>query len=38
MKSNIFKSSKSCSSIDLTKSDGDSTALLNKIEKVIKAL
>ena len=38
MKSNIFKSSKSCSSIDLTKSDGDSTTLLNKIEKVIKAL
>mgnify|MGYP003307072839 FL=1 len=38
MKSNIFKNSKSCSSIDLTKSDGDSTTLLNKIEKVIKAL
>ena len=38
MKSNIFKNSKSCSSVDLTKSDGDSSALLDEIEKVIKAL
>ena len=38
MKSNIFKNSKSCSTVDLTKSDGDSSALLDEIEKVIKAL
>ena len=38
MKSNVFKNSKSCSTVDLTKSDGDSSALLNEIEKVIKAL
>ena len=36
MKSNIFKNSKSCSTVDLTKSDGDSSALLDEIEKVIK--
>ena len=38
MKSNVFKNSKSCSTVDLTKSDGDSSALLDEIEKVIKAL
>ena len=38
MKSNIFKNSKSCSTVDLTKSNGDSSALLDEIEKVIKAL
>jgi starch synthase len=38
MKSNIFKDSKSCSKVDLSKSDGDFSALLNEIEKVIKAL
>ena len=38
MKSNIFKNSKSCSSVNLTNSNGDSIALLNEIEKVIKAL
>ena len=38
MKSNVFKNSKSCSIVDLTKSDGDSSALLDEIEKVIKAL
>ena len=38
MKSNIFKNSKSCSTVDLTKSNGDSSALLDEIEKVIKVL
>ena len=38
MKSNVFKNSKSCSTVDLTKSDGDTSALLDEIEKVIKAL
>ena len=38
MKSSIFKNSKSCSTVDLTTSDGDSSALLDEIEKVIKAL
>ena len=38
MKSNVFKNSKSCSIVDLSKSDGDSSALLDEIEKVIKAL
>ena len=38
MKTNVFKNSKSCSTVDLTKSDGDSSALLDEIEKVIKAL
>ena len=38
MKSKVFKDSKSCSKVDLSKSDGDSSALLNEIEKVIKAL
>ena len=37
MKSNIFKNSKSCSSVELINSNGDSIALLNEIEKVIKA-
>ena len=36
MKSNIFKNSKSCSTVDLTKSDGDSSALLDEIEKVLR--
>jgi len=38
MKSKVFKDSKSCSKVDLSKSDGDSSDLLNEIEKVIKAL
>jgi len=38
MKSKVFKDSKSCSKVDLSKSEGDSSALLNEIEKVIKAL
>ena len=38
MKSKVYKDSKSCSKVDLLKSEGDSSALLNEIEKVIKAL
>ena len=38
MKSKVFKDSKFCSKVDLSKSEGDSSALLNEIEKVIKAL
>jgi len=36
MKTKIFKDSKNCSSIDLSNSEGDSSELLNEIEKVIK--
>ena len=38
MKSKVFKDSKSCFSVDLTKSENDYSALLEEIEKVIKAL
>ena len=38
MKTKIFKDSKTCSSVDLSKSEGDSSNLLNEIEKVIKGL
>ena len=38
MKSKIFKDSKTCSSVDLTKSEGDYSALLDEIERVIKSL
>ena len=38
MKSKIFKDSKTCSTVDLTKSEGDYSALLDEIERVIKSL
>ena len=38
MKTKIFKDSKKCSSVDLSKSEGDSSDLLNEIEKVVKNL
>ena len=38
MKTKIFKDSKSCSHVDITKSDGNSSLLLDEIEKVIKTL
>ena len=34
----IFKDSKSCSHVDITKSDGNSSLLLDEIEKVIKTI
>ena len=36
MKTKIYKDSKSCSHVDITKSDGNSSLLLDEIEKVIK--
>ena len=38
MKTKIFKDSKKCSSVDLSKSEGDSSDLMNEIEKVVKKL
>ena len=38
MKTKIFKDSKSCSHVDITKSDGNSSLLLDEIEKVIKTI
>ena len=38
MKSKIFKDSKTCSTVDLTKSEGDYSALLDEIERVVKSL
>ena len=38
MKTKIYKDSKSCSHVDITKSDGNSSLLLDEIEKVIKTI
>ena len=38
MKTKIFKDSKSCSHVDISKSDGDFSPLLDEIEKVIKTI
>jgi len=38
MKTKFFKDSKKCSSVDLSNSEGDSSELLNEIEKVVKNL
>ena len=38
MKSKIFKDSNNCTSVDLSKSDGDSSKLLIELEKIIKGI
>ena len=38
MKTKIFKDSKSCSHVDISKSDGNFSPLLDEIEKVIKTI
>ena len=38
MKTKIFKDSKSCSYVDISKSDGNFSKLLDEIEKVIKTI